>query len=1222
MKKTFKKAIAVILTVLMVVCSLPFTAFTALAAPGDYNPDIQLQFGTFHAGFDSDYTSTTVGNVSDGDYDYVGLFNVPVEYDYTLDKANDKVSGTLRISAEKSKVAAESANTALEEEIFTPLEEDYEYQVGDYFTVTIKMDNLETFTLAQASIAYSDNIEPAGVYTYKSGMKTKTTVGTVSEATTNNGTFSIGGTTPVENQSARQLYAQDYKAFLDQGYNSKIDATNRIMLVNTSSGQNIDTAGGIKSDTVSDNALLANPNTGELLAGYKYQNSMVIDTYVFKITGDGPISFWMADPDDTTKCVFEGGYAVLDMADSIMPYCYTTYAKNYYINADDYYADTYPTQTYENPGSTHMSFMGWNLNWELDDTACEHPAASLTYESNGDGTHKITCTNCNEVVSESTTCTLSTVDNSAKDATCTTDGKEADKACDYCSYTVTGDTISATGHDYTGEVTKSTDGVNHTVACKEGDASTTVACTFKSEVTKEATYTEEGVTTYTCTVCGYSYTTPIDKLVCDHSGTTTVKDASEATCTVAGYTGDTYCDVCGEKIAEGTVIDATGHTLATTDNKNGTHTIACEKGDYSETFDCTYVKDNDKSYDATFDATGLEVSVCSECGNVKEVVLEKETCAHDGTTTVKDAKVATCTEEGYTGDTYCDICGKKIADGTAIEKIAHDYQEVANTAVASTCTVAGHENDLACSVCGETKDGATLPLDPDNHVNLVEDKAVAATCTATGLTAGQHCADCGTTTIAQEVTPMIAHDYQEVANTAVASTCTTQGHENDLACSVCGDTKAGATLPLDGDNHTGLVEDKAVAATCTATGLTAGEHCTACGVTTIAQEVTPKIDHTPVSANNAVAATVDNAGKEADTICDVCGEVLETGATIPALKGYTVTVDATDLGTVTLNGEDATNGIAKKVAEGDTVTLTAEPAEGATFVGWTVNGTNTISTNPTLTATVLANITYTPVFEVTTDSTFTVTFVDAFANVVSTQVVASGADVTVPTAPARPGYTSATDNGWSLSNDDIAALTSSATVTAQYTKDAETTYTVTATDCDITVGGETAQDTATATYDAKVTVTKEGATAWQVNGVTVAYGDSYSFFVVGDIELVAVTDAVEATPSVANVGVGETGSTGAVQAVFKATRTMADGYTYVNSGFVYGKGDLGEITLDDVNGSAVKAVYNKTTSEQFTLSYGLKAQSGTMTARAFLAYTDKSGETVVVYADPMTYTYR
>jgi hypothetical protein len=382
------------------------------------------------------------------------------------------------------------------------------------------------------------------------------------------------------------------------------------------------------------------------------------------------------------------------------------------------------------------------------------------------------------------------------------------------------------------------------------------------------------------------------------------------------------------------------------------------------------------------------------------------------------------------------------------------------------------------------------------------------------------------------------------------------------------------------------------------------------------------IDHTPVSANNAVAATVDNAGKEADTICDVCGEVLETGATIPALKGYTVTVDATDLGTVTLNGEDATNGIAKKVAEGDTVTLTAEPAEGATFVGWTVNGTNTISTNPTLTATVLANITYTPVFEVTTDSTFTVTFVDAFANVVSTQVVASGADVTVPTAPARPGYTSATDNGWSLSNDDIAALTSSATVTAQYTKDAETTYTVTATDCDITVGGETAQDTATATYDAKVTVTKEGATAWQVNGVTVAYGDSYSFFVVGDIELVAVTDAVEATPSVANVGVGETGSTGAVQAVFKATRTMADGYTYVNSGFVYGKGDLGEITLDDVNGSAVKAVYNKTTSEQFTLSYGLKAQSGTMTARAFLAYTDKSGETVVVYADPMTYTYR
>lgn len=93
-----------------------------------------------------------------------------------------------------------------------------------------------------------------------------------------------------------------------------------------------------------------------------------------------------------------------------------------------------------------------------------------------------------------------------------------------------------------------------------------------------------------------------------------------------------------------------------------------------------------------------------------------------------------------------------------------------------------------------------------------------------------------------------------------------------------------------------------------------------------------------------------------------------------------------------------------------------------------------------------------------------------------------------------------------------------------------------------------------------------------------------------------------------------------MQASFKATRTMADGFTYVNSGFVYGKGDLGDIVLADVNGSSVKAVYNKTASEQFSLTYGLAAQAGTMTARAFLVYKDATG-THEVYTDPQTADY-
>ena len=208
-----------------------------------------------------------------------------------------------------------------------------------------------------------------------------------------------------------------------------------------------------------------------------------------------------------------------------------------------------------------------------------------------------------------------------------------------------------------------------------------------------------------------------------------------------------------------------------------------------------------------------------------------------------------------------------------------------------------------------------------------------------------------------------------------------------------------------------------------------------------------------------------------------------------------------------------------------------------------------------------------------------------------------------------------------MTNDEIAALTASATITAQYVKDAEKTFTVTATGCDIVVNGVTTADTATdVAYDTLVTVKAADATAWKINDVTVAYGDTYTFFVSSDVTLTKVVDAVTATPTIANVSV-TTVTSDITRAVFTATRSMTDDCTFVDAGFVYGKGDLGEITLDDVTGTTVKAAYVKTPVEQFSLVYGLRAQTGTMTARAFLAYIDAEGHTQVIYAAPQTYKY-
>ena len=59
----------------------------------------------------------------------------------------------------------------------------------------------------------------------------------------------------------------------------------------------------------------------------------------------------------------------------------------------------------------------------------------------------------------------------------------------------------------------------------------------------------------TCEICGEPYGELAPE---NHVGETEIRDAKEATSSEAGYTGDTYCKACNTKIADGTVIDATG----------------------------------------------------------------------------------------------------------------------------------------------------------------------------------------------------------------------------------------------------------------------------------------------------------------------------------------------------------------------------------------------------------------------------------------------------------------------------------------------------------------------------------------------------------------------------------------------------------------------------------------------------------------------------------------
>ena len=289
-------------------------------------------------------------------------------------------------------------------------------------------------------------------------------------------------------------------------------------------------------------------------------------------------------------------------------------------------------------------------------------------------------------------------------------------------------------------------------------------------------------------------------------------------------------------------------------------------------------------------------------------------CAHENTE-LRNAKEATCTEPGYTGDTYCKDCGEKIGTGTAIP--AKGHTEVIDEAVAATCTTPGKTEGKHCSVCNEIlvaqevipakghswdkgvittsptcsdagvktytctvcSETKTEVLNATGHtpVDVAEQPA---TCTEAGHTAGVKCSVCGATISGIEEIPATGHT--EVIDEAVAATCTTPGKTEGKHCSVCNEVLvAQEEIPAKG--HTEAI-DEAVAATCTTPGKTEGKHCSVCNEVLVAQEEIPAKGHTEV-IDEAVAATCTESGKTEGKHCSVCNEILVAQEVIPA-KGH------------------------------------------------------------------------------------------------------------------------------------------------------------------------------------------------------------------------------------------------------------------------------------------------------------------------------------------------
>ena len=141
-------------------------------------------------------------------------------------------------------------------------------------------------------------------------------------------------------------------------------------------------------------------------------------------------------------------------------------------------------------------------------------------------------------------------------------------------------------------------------------------------------------------------------------------------------------------VASGVITAHKAGTVTITAAASGTDGYYASSVSYQLTVSHSYTAQHDAGYHwqacACGDVTGRSAHSwvnggCADCGYA---------CGH-ADTELRNAKKASCTEDGYTGDTYCRDCGEKLRSGTVIKAAGH-------TGGTATCV-----SGALCTVCGQ-----------------------------------------------------------------------------------------------------------------------------------------------------------------------------------------------------------------------------------------------------------------------------------------------------------------------------------------------------------------------------------------------------------------------------------------------------------------------------------------------------------------------------------------
>ena len=511
----------------------------------------------------------------------------------------------------------------------------------------------------------------------------------------------------------------------------------------------------------------------------------------------------------------------------------------------------------------------------------------------------------------------------AKDATCVDTGNIAYDVCLTCGdlleagtkteTTLDAVTISALDHDFTEKLVDEAHFVAGTGAncqqtkkyyfdcsrCDVMDTTTTFDGDVGEHQISDVWTTENEFHFHECTVEG-----------CDHTEGREACGGGKATC-IAKAT----CAVCSQPYGQFGQCDFT----ANREEKRYEKTVATCK---------------------TYAVYYVSCTVCEAQGTETFNGSQLDPENHEGGTELRDDAEATCTTNGYTGDTYCLGCNTKVETGEVIPATAHkDATEVKETP--STCKTNGVKAHFHCDVCNkdylekkadavaQTADDLKLALDPENHTGNTELKnAVKATCSEAGYSGDTYCADCdeelkkGAVVAATgKHTPETEYQTDDKNHWKVCSYCDAVLEDTEKAHTLTWVVDKKATESTEGAKH---------------------QKCDDCGYICSENTVIEKLEHAPKRVKGK-EATATAAGVLEHFYCANCGkyyasengkagqQIRRKDTVIPALGNVTGT-DWKDEAQI----QEVVDAV-EKAQSGETVTVdmsqqSAQSEKPATFV--------------------------------------------------------------------------------------------------------------------------------------------------------------------------------------------------------------------------------------------------------------------------------------------------